>query len=629
VPIACLMASSEIQTARIAQLPLTAKLTAISVLLAASLVAIVAVAWRHLPSGEEALAVAQLGRAQRATQNADMLHDALRSDVLTALLSADQPEKAGESIRRAIHEDAEQFRAELIMLDGMDLDPDIKQHLAAARSAGTDYVGLAEELVHATLNDSLHSAEQKRSFDTAFESTKQALAAQTALISSKLDAANARTKQATQDARRWLLVATMLVVCGGWMGVALVARSIRRSLMSISDVAMAVAGGDLQRRSKHRSGDEVGKIANSVNQMADALSKMIEQMRSDASRTAFGAQLTAALDMADSEKHAAVIAAQAMEQVSAEHTMELLLADSSDAHLERAAQHPVTGAAGCGVDSPYSCIAVRRGHPVHFDNSKALDACPMLQGRCSTAVAASCVPVSFMGRALGVLHACGPAELPLTADHRDRLRTLGTQVGSRIGTVRAFERTQIQASTDALTGLPNRRSVEDHVRNLMRSNQPFALVLADLDHFKLLNDTHGHRAGDDALRIFSDVVRDATRQQDIAGRWGGEEFCFVLTGSDVDHALKWVERLRANLATELRRRNAPSFTASFGATDSQRRLPLESMISAADKALYRAKSAGRDRSVKAVPEDLDDSARMLRVAEQNAELNLHLMIDRA
>jgi diguanylate cyclase (GGDEF)-like protein len=195
--------------------------------------------------------------------------------------------------------------------------------------------------------------------------------------------------------------------------------------------------------------------------------------------------------------------------------------------------------------------------------------------------------------------------------------------------VRAFERTQIQASTDALTGLPNRRSMEEHIRNLMRSNQAFALVLADLDHFKALNDAHGHRAGDDALRIFSDVVRDATRQQDMVCRWGGEEFCFVLAASDAEQAMQWAERLRTSLARELRRRNAPAFTASFGVTDSQRRLPLESLISAADKALYRAKSAGRNCSVKAMSEDLNDSARMLRITEQNAELNLHMMIDSA
>jgi nitrate/nitrite-specific signal transduction histidine kinase len=433
VPLKELETTTEVRTMKPAQLPLTAKLTAINVLLAASLLAIVAVAWRHLPSGEEAQSVAQLGRAQRATQNADMLHDALRSDVLAAMLSAGQPSSEGESIRRTVHEDAEEFRTELAMLEGMDLGPAIKQHLATSRSAGAGYVEIAEELVHATLNDPRQVVAQKQAFDAAFESTKQALAAQTAFIAAQLDAANARARQATQDARRWLLVATILVVCGGWMGVVLVARSIRRSLMGISEVAMAVAGGDLQRRSDHLSGDEVGSIAQSVNQMADALSTMIVQMRSDASRAAFGAQLAAALDMADSEKHAAAIAAQAMEQVSAEHTMELLLADSSDAHLERAAQHPVNGAAGCGVDSPYACIAVRRGHPVHFESSKALDACPMLQGRCSSAVTASCVPVSFMGRALGVLHACGPVDQPLTEDHRDRIGTLGAQIGSRIG----------------------------------------------------------------------------------------------------------------------------------------------------------------------------------------------------
>jgi diguanylate cyclase (GGDEF)-like protein len=316
-----------------------------------------------------------------------------------------------------------------------------------------------------------------------------------------------------------------------------------------------------------------------------------------------------------------------MGQISSKHAMELLMADSSEAHLERAAQHPTAGAAGCGVDSPYSCIAVRRGHAVHFPDSEALDACPKLRGRRQESVSATCVPVSFMGRALGVVHACGAMNTPLSDDAKDRLKVLGAQAGARIGTVRSFERTQIQASTDVLTGLANRRAAEARMRLEMSSGQPFALIMADLDRFKLLNDTHGHRAGDEALRLFADVARDSLRPQDLACRWGGEEFCFFLSNSDTERAMQWTERLRARLAHMLTRRSVPVFTASFGVIDSKQNLPLDSMLSAADMALYRAKSSGRNRSVAALQEDGDDLARQVRESEQTATISVRMLAD--
>ena len=97
-----------------------------------------------------------------------------------------------------------------------------------------------------------------------------------------------------------------------------------------------------------------------------------------------------------------------MVEISPATPMELLLSDSSRAHLERAATSPTAGAPGCPVESPFSCVAVRRGSPVVFDSSEALNACPKLRGRPAGACSAVCVPVSFMGRALGVLHATGP-----------------------------------------------------------------------------------------------------------------------------------------------------------------------------------------------------------------------------
>lgn len=612
------------------RLSLTAKLTGINLLLATALLAVIAVAWRQLPTTSSVGDVLQLERAQRATQHADMLHDALHADVLAALLAAAQGPAALEKVAERTREDAQGLRTELARLELMTtLDEPIRRRVAASREVAARYVAAAEDLVQTARQEPRRALALQPAFDAAFEATEQALAAQTATIAGALEAASTHAEQAAEQARQWLVSAALVTIAGGWAGVALIARSIRRSLMQLRDVARAIADGDLERRSEDLSHDEVGQLAGAVNRMADTLHQMIERMRGDAERIDFSARLTQALDMADTEGQAHDVVARALALVAPDRPMELLLADSSEAHLERAAAHPTAGAPGCAVDSPFACVAVRRGHAVRFASSMALDACPRLQGRPGEAVSACCVPVTFMGRALGVLHGTGTLGEPLTESQLDRLVTLGAQVGGRIGMVRAFERTQRQAATDALTGLPNRRTAEAHLRRLAGAGTPFAFVMADLDRFKLLNDTHGHQRGDEALRAFADVARDGLRPDDLACRWGGEEFAFVLAAADADQALRWADRLREQLQQTLRRRSAPVFTASFGicVASHDPPLPIESLVAAADVALYRAKAQGRDRALVSTSGDtLPSPAEPPRRSEPSAALDTRQLV---
>jgi diguanylate cyclase (GGDEF)-like protein len=328
--------------------------------------------------------------------------------------------------------------------------------------------------------------------------------------------------------------------------------------------------------------------------MADHLNEVIGRLRAEADRDAFGTQLVEALEMADTEEDAYAVVARAMRTVSADLPTELLLADSSRAHLERATQHPEAGAPGCGVESPFSCMAVRRGVPVVFPDSEALNACSRLRGRPCGSISAVCVPVSFMGRALGVLHASGPVGQPPVARQVAQLTTLGMQAGARIGTVRAFNSTQRKATTDSLTGLANRRSAEERARQLNGEGKSFALVLTDLDYFKHLNDSRGHEAGDQALRLFAETLRTCVRDGDMAARWGGEEFVLILPQANAAQALELVERVRANLAEKLLVGSIPEFTASFGIADSSMGARFERLLRMADEALYCAKEAGRD-----------------------------------
>jgi diguanylate cyclase (GGDEF)-like protein/PAS domain S-box-containing protein len=324
--------------------------------------------------------------------------------------------------------------------------------------------------------------------------------------------------------------------------------------------------------------------------------RLEQELTAKVQRDGFATRLTEALEMADEEHEVFNVVERAMEDISQATPMELLLSDSSRTNLARAASNPAVDPPGCPVKSPFSCVAVRRGTAVVFDSSEELNTCPQLRGRASGACSAVCVPVSFMGRALGVLHTTGPDRQPLGDASVQRLSALAGQAGARIGTVRAFEKTQLQASTDGLTGLANRRTGERRLRELIQHKRAFALVLADLDHFKQLNDTHGHEAGDRALRLFAQTSRQALRDDDMIARWGGEEFVIVLPGLDRFAAIEVLDRLRRNLATA-HPGETPRFTSSFGVTDSEQAYGLEALLAIADDGLYAAKKAGRDRAV--------------------------------
>jgi diguanylate cyclase (GGDEF)-like protein len=384
--------------------------------------------------------------------------------------------------------------------------------------------------------------------------------------------------------------AALLAVAVFWM----IARSISNSVRDISDVAQALAAGDMDNRCEVHGNDEVSSLSRMINLLADTMQGMLTRLRSEAGRSSFSNQLVEALEMADSEAEADRVIARAMGNISDVHPMELLLADSSRAHLERACVHPKTGASNCPVDSPYSCIAVRRGHPQIFPDAEALNACPKLLGRMGGSLSAACVPVNFMGRALGVLHVAGAKGKPPNPEQIAQLTALGVHAGNRIGTLRAFERSQLQASTDSLTGLANRRAAEEILANLMSVDSAFAVVMTDLDYFKRLNDTQGHEAGDRALKLFAETARGVVRDRDHVVRWGGEEFALLLPGANAERAAEIVGRLRAALAQAHLLAGTPIFTASFGISDSSMARDRETLIRLADEALYRSKQAGRD-----------------------------------
>ena len=249
------------------------------------------------------------------------------------------------------------------------------------------------------------------------------------------------------------------------------------------------------------------------------------------------------------------------------------------------------GSMVCGIDRADQCPAVKGGVPRYFADSTALDACPRLVGspRCST----TCHPISIAGRSAGVAQLVGPVDAAPSTGRA--VHVVVRRVGERLTMMRAIARIERQASRDPLTGLINRRTLDRAVADLQASGSAYAVAFADLDHFKRLNDVHGHQAGDEALRSFATTLTDGLRGVDLACRWGGEEFVVVLPGCDEVEAAEAMERVRALLLVHRSGVPGSSVTMSVGIAAHRSGEGFAETVVRADGALATAKAAGRDR----------------------------------
>ena len=173
----------------------------------------------------------------------------------------------------------------------------------------------------------------------------------------------------------------------------------------------------------------------------------------------------------------------------------------------------------------------------------------------------------------------------------------------------ANDQLEALSRTDALTGLNNRGYWEEcqkrEFARARRTGQPVSLVMFDIDHFKAINDTYGHQAGDEVIRVVSETLRSRMRATDIAGRYGGEEFVVILIDTDAEGGRIMAERLRRSIeALSVRHEDhAIRFTVSLGVAELQEDIAGHSQwTEQADRALYRAKHEGRNRVVIAQPE---------------------------
>jgi two-component system, cell cycle response regulator len=203
---------------------------------------------------------------------------------------------------------------------------------------------------------------------------------------------------------------------------------------------------------------------------------------------------------------------------------------------------------------------------------------------------------------------CEPTELLARVQAAARVKRLQDELRQR------NEELDLVSRTDALTGLRNRRHVEEYLTKLVslarRNVEPIAVLIVDIDHFKSVNDGHGHDAGDAVLREVAGRMVDSVRLEDMVGRWGGEEFLVVLPNTAAQGAAELAERLRQVVAGEpcrLPDGGAVPVTISLGCAASVID-DAATLVRSADAAMYEAKESGRNRVVVAASDELQRGA---------------------
>jgi diguanylate cyclase (GGDEF)-like protein/PAS domain S-box-containing protein len=259
------------------------------------------------------------------------------------------------------------------------------------------------------------------------------------------------------------------------------------------------------------------------------------------------------------------------------------------------------------------CVALRRGrvHAVDGAGSGMNLTCQHID---SVIAHYLCAPMIAYGEIQGVLHLRNnekqtvPVEKSLQSFAKSKLGLAGTiadYIGLALANLKLRETLRQQSIHDPITGLYNRRymreALERELRRSVRDQRPLGILMFDIDHFKKLNDTYGHEAGDAVLKAVGSVLRTQIRGNDIPCRYGGEEFLIILPGIPLDECEQRAEKLREELKrldVQHDGKSLPRISFSVGVSAFPNHGDiLDDLLKVADTALYSAKTAGRDRVV--------------------------------
>jgi diguanylate cyclase (GGDEF)-like protein len=258
---------------------------------------------------------------------------------------------------------------------------------------------------------------------------------------------------------------------------------------------------------------------------------------------------------------------------------------------------------------PDACWGLRRGRTFVVEDVKIGPICPHLKPPPTTAY--MYLPLIAKGDILGLLHlrtktsAQGEDNRDIISQLQEIAVIFAEYLSLSIANIKLWEKLADQSVRDPLTRLFNRRYMEEtmqrEILRAARKQTKIGIIMADIDHFKNFNDTHGHKAGDELLIKLADLFKSKIRGSDIACRYGGEEFILFLPESSAEETYKRAEYLREevkNLKVYFHEQLLPSITLSLGITTyPDHGIELNDLIREADIALYKAKEQGRDRVI--------------------------------
>ncbi|MBN2243646.1 MAG: diguanylate cyclase [Acidobacteria bacterium] len=250
--------------------------------------------------------------------------------------------------------------------------------------------------------------------------------------------------------------------------------------------------------------------------------------------------------------------------------------------------------------APQECWALRRGRTHWVENYESGLICRHIHQPSSNGYL--CIPMMAQSEALGILHLMQPENVKMTETKQRMAVTMSEHIAMALSNLRLHETLRSQSIRDPLTGLFNRRFMEEslelEIRRASRNQRPLGMIMMDLDHFKYFNDNFGHEAGDLLLKELGALLKNSIRGEDIACRYGGEEFTLILpegTGSVTRQRAEFFKEAIRRLDVHYKNQPLGRLTASMGvAVFPEHGRSAQALIEAADRALYRSKNAGRD-----------------------------------
>ncbi len=395
-----------------------------------------------------------------------------------------------------------------------------------------------------------------------------------------------------RDRTRQLALLSPLVSFALLMGAFLVVNQrVVRSARKLAQAAARVEAGALDERAQIVSSDEIAQVAGAFNRMAERL--QARDRESESLR-----RLTDLLQACGSVAESLGVGVEMLQRLLPGRAGAVYLARGGQA-TRSAAFGPTAGLLTASFDLG-DCWAARR--------SGSHQSSALMPVRCGHAREgmedATCVPLLANGVAVGLLHLePGEGQGPLGPGELRLAESVAEQLALAVANLSLRDMLREQAIRDPLTGLYNRRYLEESLgRELERARRrggQFSVLVVDVDHFKRLNDTFGHDAGDLVLREVGVHLRGSFRGEDVCARLGGEEFAVVLSESALPGAIDRAERLRealSRLTFDHEGRQVGPVTVSVGVAHwpSQGATPAD-VLRAADAAMYRAKASGRNR----------------------------------